>query len=167
MKALLEAAALERKTMRGPASHWPNEAVTARALEGLATEARRILGRIDEVRSRASNGEADGKMLILRSLVARDGAWTDVMELPSAGLSGRNVLRSRVLKMAGEGLVEVQRNETYPNMMFVRLRAAGRTALRRHAAKEAMAILTASGGDTYRDVVEARRALRRLADRIC
>ena len=166
MKALLEAAALEGRTMRGPASHWPNEAVAANALEGLAAEARRILGRIDEVRSRASKDGADEEMSILRAL-PKGGGWTDIMELPSAGLSGRNVLRSRVLRMAREGLLEVHRNETYPNMMSVRLGSAGRTALRRHAAREAMAILTAPGGETYRDVVEARRALRRLADRIC
>lgn len=165
MEALLETPARERKTMRGPSSPWPDKAVMAGALDGLATEARKILERIDEIRSRTLGVGAAEELELLRSL-PRDRGWTDLMDLPSAGLSGRSVLRSRVLGMARDGLLEVHRNERYPNMMSVRLGPAGNTALRRQAAREAMAILTPRGGETYRDVVEARETLRRLADRI-
>ena len=149
----------------GPASDWPNREMAAWAITELLEEMRGILER---TRGRATGAidSPGGEETEILDFLSRTGEWVDVMDLPGAGLSGRNIHRNRILRMAREGYMEVRRDQRYPNMMSARLAPMGMEARRRRAVREAMELLNGKSASLFRDVTEARRALARVAKRI-
>ena len=138
----------------------------ARILAEFAGEAREILDRLEESTARL-RARAPGERMrreVLKFLDERE-EWVDVHDLPTAGAPGRSASRSLARQLAEEGLTEMERDETYPNMATVRITAAGREALRRMAVAEAMEYLrgtTAGGTETEGTLREALNALRRV-----
>jgi hypothetical protein len=139
---------------------------TARILAEFAGEAREVLDRLEESAARLRAREPGKRMRrdVLRFL-DRGEEWVDVHDLPIAGAPGRAASRTLARQLAEDGLAEMERDETYPNMARVRITAAGREALRRMAVSEAMELLRGiPGGATEREVAvrEALAALRRV-----
>jgi DNA-binding PadR family transcriptional regulator len=69
-------------------------------------------------------------------------------------------------RLAEEGVVELHRDSTYPNVVLLRITPAGREELRRLSVEEAMDHLRGVGAEGLVAVQEASLALRRLAEMI-
>lgn len=171
MESAIAASAVEHESRESvgeaPSVPWPDQGLAAGPMTGLVEEARAFLREIEQRTSQSHpvSGEERMKMETLRFLSDTPG-WVDLMDLPSAGLSGRTLLRNRVLRMADDGLLEARRNEVYPNMISVRATAAGLKALRQMAAQKAMNLMRGWSGETLRKVIVARDALVGVRDGI-
>ncbi len=169
MKALkMEAPVQARRARRDQGSprrpSAPPPERGARALADFIEEARDVLDRL-EASSRSTRPLELARKETLK-LLARRGDWTDIHDLPGTGNLGRAGTRALTRGLTKEGLVEISRDGSYPNMTFLRITPAGREELRRMAAKEAMSYLHGSGEEAVEAAEEARRSLRRLASLI-
>jgi hypothetical protein len=142
-----------------------DRARAARILSDFTTEARGIVSRLDEAlgRTEASRPGDRARREVLRFLADQED-WVDLHDIPPAGNLGRSGTRSLVHTFAEHGLVEVERNATYPNMTFLRVTPAGRESLRQMGVAEAMGYLRGSDGRIEAAVEDALRALRRAAE---
>jgi hypothetical protein len=136
----------------------------ARALAAFLVEAEGILERLRSARGEleAEGTRARARLEALRAL-ARTDDWTEFDELPVRWPGGRNAGRSLLYGLADQGLVDVERNATYPNMVSVRMTPAGSEALHREAVREAMAFLRGPSPTAVGTIEGATEALRRLA----
>lgn len=142
----------------------------ARVLSDLVEESRRILGQMEE---RLGQVEAlrPGERIrreVLRFLAQKDG-WVDFHDIPPVGALGRTGARSFARALAEDGMVELERNTTYPNMTALRITPAGREELRRMGVAEAMSYLgegSRAVGEVEEAAEEALEALRRTVELI-
>lgn len=135
----------------------------AGALSEFLEEARGILETIQE--SYLKGEEARPPELARRNMLrflAGAHAEVEFHDLPSIPGLGIGRGRSLVQGMAGEGLVSVERNGTYPNMMYLRITPEGREELRRIAVNEAMAWMHGMNSEVSEAVGNARDALNGL-----
>lgn len=135
----------------------------ARALSEFLDEARGILETIEEsyVRGKEARPLALARRNMLRFLAAT-GEEVEFHDLPSVPGLGIGRGRSLVQEMVREGLVAMERNGTYPNMMYLRITPEGREELRRIAVREAMAWMHGMNSEVSEAVANARDALNRL-----
>jgi hypothetical protein len=143
-----------------------SEEQTAELLADFTLEARRVLDRMEASLARALSPGDRARRQILRSLADR-GDWADFQDIPHTGSLDRAGARALARELAEDGLAELERNRTYPNMMRLRITSTGREALRRMSVAEAMALLEGSDRGTKglkaasREAIEA---LRRMAE---
>ena len=154
---------VEEKVIRFPVP--ADRARAARVLSEFTDEARGLLLRLEEALSRTETltpgdrARREG----LRFLADRDD-WVDLHDIPPAGGLGRSGARSLARGLAEEGLVETERNATYPNMTFLKITPAGRERLRQMCVAEAMGYLKGSDGVFEAAAEDALRALRRVGE---
>jgi hypothetical protein len=141
---------------------------TARILADFASELRDLLAHLDDsaARYRALAPGVRIRREVLRFL-ADQVDWVEIHDLPRLPVLDRTAGRTLARTLAEEGLVEMERNETYPNMATLRITPAGREELRRMAVAEAMEYLQGgSGGAAGLESAlrDALVALRRVGD---
>lgn len=139
----------------------------AEALSGFLQEARIILEQIEEAYDRAEEARPVEKARrdILRFL-AQESRVVEFHELPRpSGVNGR-MGRALVDDLAREGYLSLERDGTYPNMVYLQITAEGREELRRVGVREAMSWLHGAGSPVAEAVGGARQALRQLAEAI-
>lgn len=138
---------------------------TARALAGFLEEAKEILDRVEAGHRRAEEARPfeESRRQILRFLSEAPGP-VEIHDLPRArGIEGR--LGPRIVEeLARKGLVSLERDETYPNIAYACITAAGRDEIRRVAVKEAMDWLHGHPGQVSLSVRRAREALQGLME---
>jgi hypothetical protein len=146
----------------------PEEDRTAGVLAAFGEEVGRTLSRLEAslaTRRAFRPGERIRKEILHFLAVQEDGV--NIQDIPSVDALGRAGARSLARSLAGGGLVTLQENPTYPNMVSVKITPKGREELRRIMVAEAMDFLRGSGagmtelGDA---VEEALRALRKVAE---
>lgn len=138
----------------------------AQALAHFLDEAREILDRLEEawIRRESARPGQRARRDILRFLAGAED-WVDFHDLPSMGpMGGRSGGRSLARRLADEGVVELHRDPTYPNILQLRITPEGRDELHRQAVEEAMGHLGGAGRDAGATVEDALRGLRRLAE---
>lgn len=138
----------------------------AQALAHFLNEAREILDRLEEawIRGEAARPGQRARRELLRFLAGTED-WVDFHDLPSTGpMGGRSGGRSVARRLADEGVVELRRDPTYPNILLLRITPEGREELHRLAVEEAMGHLEGAGRDAGATVEDALRGLRRLAE---
>jgi len=115
---------------------------TAKALVDFIEEARTVLEALQHSLNRAATlapGEG-ARREVLQFLSAQDG-WLDLHDLPPVPTLDRTGARALARRLAREGLVDVDRNSTYPNMMSIRITPQGREEIRRARVADAMGYL--------------------------
>lgn len=154
---------VEEKVIRFPVpADW---ARAARVLSEFTEEARGILFRLEDALSRTETFTPGDRARreILRFLADQDD-WVDLHDIPPAGGFGRSGARSLARGLAEEGLVETERNATYPNMTFLKITRTGRESLRQMSVAESMGYLMGAGGKVAAAAEDALRALRRVGE---
>ncbi len=164
-EAALKAPAREPLVLEAPSSPWPNQVMAARALARFIEETRETLALLEMAQAR-KEAEGPGEKERVDLLKALAGAEdpVELLDLPQSRLAGRDARRRLVRGMAEEGLLQIDPDPTYPNMLFLRITSQGREELQRRKVQEAMGLLSGDMGEVYRAVMEARQALRRLAE---
>ena len=165
MRATMEAPVRERDVPAATPSPWPDQVMTARALALLMKEAREAVQKWADAQSRKEEERPGVKEEgdILAYLARRDD-WVELLDLPRTDALSRDARRRLARHMAEEGVVEIDPNPRYPNMVHLRITSLGREELHRRRVREAMDLLNGGKGEVYTAVTEARRALRRVVD---
>jgi len=144
---------------------------TARVLVDFIEEAGAILEDLQDSLNRTAAlapGER-ARREVLRFLAGQDG-WLDSHDVPPVAALDRTGARALTRRLASEGMVEVDRNSTYPNMASIRISPGGLEELRRGAVAHAMGLLR--GPDErvigiQEALQEALEGLRRVERLIC
>lgn len=165
MRALREQTArdLSRSDGRDKVIPFPRQVeaeATARLLVDFVGEVRGILDRLERSTARY-RALAPGERIrreILRFL-ADQRDWVEVHDLPRLPGLDRAAGRALARALAEEGVVEMEVDETYPNMAALRITGAGREQLRRMAVTEAMKHLQGPSTDASGLESVLRRAL--------
>lgn len=155
--------AVEEKVIQFPVPG--NLATAARVLSDFTSEARGVLSRLEEALSRTEVLPPEDRVRrdFLRFLADQED-WVELHDVPPVGSLGRSGARSLARQSAKGGLVAMQRDATYPNLIFLKITLAGRERLRQMGVAEAMGYLTGSDGKLEAAAEDALRALRRLAE---
>ncbi len=158
----------EEKVIRfpGPAEREK----VAQVLSDLTDESRRILERLEERLGQVESLQPGERVQreVLRFLAQQED-WVDFHDVPPVGALGRAGARSFARALAESGLVELERDATYPNMMALRITPGGREELRRMGVAEAMGFLGERSvliGRVEEAAEEALEALRRMVELI-
>ncbi len=140
----------------------------AGVLAAFAEEVGRTLSRLEAslaTRRAFRPGERIRKEIL--GFLARQDDWVEVHDISPVGALDRAGARTLARSLAEGGLVMLQENPTYSNMISLKITAKGREEFRRIMVAEATDLLRGSGagmtelGDA---VEEALRALRKVAE---
>jgi hypothetical protein len=142
----------------------------AQVLSDLMEESRKILEQLEERLGQVESLQPGERVQreVLRFL-ARQEDWVDFHDIPPVGALGRAGARSFARALAERGLVDLERDATYPNMIALRITPGGREELRRMGVAEAMEYLgerNAVIGRVEEAAEEALEALRRMVESI-
>ena len=164
----IETAAKRRRTADETELKWSPVFDTDRAAGALTDFMEAAREMLDQMETFSDQAQAQrpwrrARRDLLRFLAGarREVEFHDLPRVPDLG---GGPAKSLVLKLAEEGLVEARRDETYPNMLYVRINREGETALRKLLAEEAMGILHGVEPRLYGAVGAARDALERLVE---
>ena len=139
----------------------------ALALSNFLEEARGILERID-----ASHGKDQETRPVVRArrdvlrFLSRSHGKVEFHDLPILASLGKGLGRSLIESMVQQGLVDLARDQTYPNMAYLRITPAGIEELRTIGVREAMSWLHGADRELGRAIGGARDALNQLLEAI-
>ena len=137
----------------------------ARALADFLEAARALMEQVEEHSERYGQQRPwqEARQGILRIL----GKFQDTVEahdLPRFSGLSRDAVMSLAERLGEEGLVEAERDETYPNMLYLRITPAGREELRKTSLRKAMDCLHGTECRVSESADAAKEALDRLLE---